>query len=377
MTTLRVIVDQMIPPVQGDLGAYSRDLARALIRTAPRGCDVEAIIAAHGDDEVADVRKRLGGLSGLHKTTLRRRELSAAWQLGVASPQVSTGLIHSPTLLAPLVKHDVDHGTQITVTLHDLLPWTQPKSLTPATVSGQKALLKRALKHADALVVPTHALANQLSDIADFGQRVRVIPGAAPSTLRLPVNPDQRAKELGLPPDYIVAMGSLEPRRGIIELITAMARSNAPDLPLLIIGPETWGDVTIEGTADEAGVSEGRVAGLGELADADKALVLSRASALVVPSVGEGFGMPLVEAFTFGTPVIHSDDPALVETAGGAGYVVEAEGKGYADRLAEAMSAVLSDGSQRDRLRVLSHDRARAFTWADSASLLWTLHSDL
>lgn len=377
MTTLRMVIDQMIPPVQGYLGSYTRDLAKGLVRVAPKGCNVEGIIASHGEEAIAEVRRRLGGLGGLHKTTLRRRELATAWQLGVASPQVSTGLIHSPTLLAPLVRHEIESGTQITVTLHDVLPWTHPKSLTPATVASQKTLLKRALKHADALVVPTHALAEELGGIADFGERVRVIPGAAPSTLRLPVNPDARAKELGLPAQYLLAMGTLEPRRGLVDLITAMSRPNAPDVPLLIIGPESWGDVTVAGAADEAGVAEGRVAGLGELADADVALVLSRATALIVPSVGEGFGMPLVEAFTFGTPVIHSDDPALVETAAGAGYLVEAEGKGYADRLAEAIALVLSDEELRRRLEVQSQDRAHAFSWQDSANLLWTLHSEI
>ncbi|WP_245836340.1 glycosyltransferase family 4 protein [Paramicrobacterium agarici] len=367
----------MVPPVRGDLGSYTRDLTRALIRHAPSGCDVEGVVAAHDDELAEHVRNRLGGLARLTPTALRRRELSAAWQMGVGGSSLATGLLHSPTLLAPLVKHDRDGGSQTTVTVHDILPWTHPKSFTPTTVALQKALLKRAKKYADAVVVPTHAVADQLAELADFGDRVRVVAGAAPSTLRLPIVPEQRALELGLPPQYIVAKGSLDPRHGIIDLISAMALPTAPDIPLLIIGPETWGELTIESVADEAGVAEGRVAGLGQLSDADLALVLSRATAFVFPSVGEGFGLPLVEAFTFGTPVIHSDDPAILETAGGYGHVVEAEGQGYPERLAEAIGQVVEDDELRNRLTILSQDRGHSFSWGSAAEAIWSLHADL
>lgn len=377
MVTMRVVVDDMVPPVRGDLGSYTRDLTRALIRHAPSGCDVEGVMAAHDDEDVAAVTTRLGGLARLTPTTLRRRELSAAWQMGVGAASWATGLVHSPTLLAPLVKHDPDAGSQTTVTVHDTLPWTHPKSFTPTTIALQKALLKRARKHADAVVVPTHAVAERLNDIADFGDRVRVVAGAAPSSLRLPVVPEQRALELGLPPQYIIAKGSLDPRHGIVDLISAMALPSAPDIPLLIIGPESWGELTIETVADEAGVPEGRVAGLGQLSDADLALVLSRATAFVFPSVGEGFGLPLVEAFTFGAPVIHSDDSALLETAGGSGLVVEADGPGHPERLAEAVSRVVEDAELRERLTILSQDRGHSFSWSSAAESIWALHADL
>ncbi|WP_246087570.1 glycosyltransferase family 4 protein [Paramicrobacterium agarici] len=367
----------MVPPVRGDLGSYTRDLTRALIRHAPSGCDVEGVMAAHDDELTEHVRNRLGGLARLTPTAFRRRELSAAWQMGVGGSSLAAGLLHSPTLLAPLVKHDRDGGSQTTVTVHDTLPWAHPKSFTPTTVALQKALLKRAKKYADAIVVPTHAVADQLAEIADFGDRVRVVAGAAPSTLRLPIVPEQRALELGLPPQYIVAKGSLDPRHGIVDLISAMALPTAPDIPLLIIGPETWGELTIESVADEAGVPEGRVAGLGQLSDADLALVLSRATAFVFPSVGEGFGLPLVEAFTFGTPVIHSDDPAILETAGGYGHVVEAEGQGYPERLAEAIGQVVEDDELRNRLTILSQDRGHSFSWGSAAEAIWSLHADL
>ena len=121
---------------------------------------------------------------------------------------------------------------------------------------------------------------------------------------------------------------------------------------------------------------------LGRLDDADLAVVLDRATLFVYPSLAEGFGLPIVEAFKFGLPVIHSDDPALVEVAAGASLVVErpaapTDDAAYTDRLAAAIGRVLSDGELSARLGVLASDRARAFSWRDSAERVWQLHADL
>jgi len=76
--------------------------------------------------------------------------------------------------------------------------------------------------------------------------------------------------------------------------------------------------------------------------------------------------------------VIHSDDPALVEVAAGAGLVVARDSpEGYAERLADAIGRVLTDPALAERLGVSAADRARAFSWRDSAERVWQLHADL
>lgn len=96
--------------------------------------------------------------------------------------------------------------------------------------------------------------------------------------------------------------------------------------------------------ADEQGLDETRVRALGVLSDADLAVVLSRATLFVYPSIAEGFGLPVLEAMHFGVPVVHSDDPALMEVAADAGVAVErTDAKNYPERLALAMSSVLAD----------------------------------
>jgi glycosyltransferase involved in cell wall biosynthesis len=382
MTTLRVIVDELIGDAPGGMRRYTEELTRQLIATAPPGCEVEAIVSNVPDEQVERIRSLLPGVTTVTRLPLARRELALAWQSGIAVGG-PPGMLHAPTLLAPLRKHDQhDQAQQIAVTIHDALAWTHPDSLGTATTLWTKAMAKRARKHADAVVVPTHAVADRLAEVLDFGDRIRVIGGAPATTLRLPPDAEERAERLGLPERYAFTLGTVEPRKGIAPLIRAVARPEAQGIPLLIAGPDRVGERSATGVAAAAGLPEDRVRPLGRLEDADLAVALDRAALFVYPSLAEGFGLPIVEAFKFGKPVIHSDDPALVEVAAGSSLVVERqtgpddEG-GYAERLGAAIGRLLTDTELAARLGVLASDRARAFSWRDSAERVWQLHADL
>ncbi|WP_374007773.1 glycosyltransferase family 4 protein [Leifsonia sp. LS-T14] len=382
MTTLRVIVDELVTDEPGGSRRYTEELTRQLIATAPRDCDVEAIVSAVSDEQLQVLRDRLPGIGAITRLPLAHRELALAWQSGVAVGG-PPGMLHAPTLLAPLRRHTrLDDPQQIAVTIHDTLAWTHPEALGTGATLWTKAMAKRARKHADAVVVPTHAVADRLAEVIDFGDRVRVIGGAPATSLRLPPDADERADRLGLPERYALTLGTVEPRKGLTPLIRAIARPEAQGIPLLIAGPDRVGERSATGVAAAAGLPEDRVRPLGVLADADLAVVLDRATLFVYPSLAEGFGLPIVEAFKFGLPVIHSDDPALVEVAAGASLLVERpagadDDAAYSERLAAAIGRVLSDGELAARLGVLASDRARAFSWRDSAERVWQLHADL
>jgi glycosyltransferase involved in cell wall biosynthesis len=390
MITLRVVVDQMVAPVPGSLGRYTEELTKALTETAPKDCAVEGIVSSSPHDQYEYLEAALPGLASMYKTTLSRRELARAWQLGVTTSP-GPGMIHAPGLLAPLRKHDIlNDDTQVAVTVHDVLAWTHPETLTPTTVAWTKGMLKRARKHADAVVVPSHAVADQLAHIVDFGDRVRVIGMGVSSGLRLPsgsLDPrsvdgealtSAHATALGLPSEYILTAGSLEPRKAITSLISALGMPGAPDLPLIVLGPDSWGELDLASVADEAGLAPDRVRAMSNLTDGELAVVLARASVFVYPSLDEGFGLPIIQAFHFGTPVIHSDAPALLETGGEAGFVVARDdAAGYPERLRDALTRVLGDTTLAGRLRIVGSDRAKAFSWRDSAERVWQLHADL
>jgi len=379
MTTLRVIVDQIVAPIPGGIGRYTEELTRELIRTAPKGCHVSGIVSSSPESDYELIEMVLPGLDGLFKSALARRELELAWQHGFTRLPGS-GMVHATGLFAPLFKHDrVNNvGEQIAVTIHDVIPWTNPAALSARRLGWYRAMVKRAHKYADAVVVPTHTVASQLAEIYDFGDRVRVIGGAVSSKLTLPVDPDARAERLELPERYILSVGTLQAHKGIAQLIQAMASPELDGHTLLIAGPEGSQGLDVAGIAAEAGLAEGRVRALGFLADADLAVALDRAAVFVFPSLAEGFGLPVIEAFHFGTPVVHSDDPAVLEVSAGAGLAVAREPAAtYATRLADTVGSLLADAALAQRMGFAGRDRARSFSWTDSAEKVWQLHADL
>jgi glycosyltransferase involved in cell wall biosynthesis len=374
-----VIVDQIVAPVPGGVGRYTEELTRALIATAPRGTDVVGIVSSSPEPDYERLQTLLPGMNGLHKTALTRRQLALAWQHGF-TPLPGKGMLHAPSLFAPLSRHDRTHNTgdQVVVTIHDVVPWTNPETLTPHGVRWHKALAQRALKYADAVVVDTHAVAAQLSEYLDFGDRVRVVSAAVSSHLVLPDDAEARAIELDLPERYVLSVGTLEPRKGIGALISALRDPALGDLPLIIVGPVGWGDLDVSALAAEAGLAEGRVRAVGYLSDQNLAVALHRATVFAFPSIAEGFGLPVLEAFSLGTPVVHSDDAAVSEVASGAGISVAREdAAGYPERLADAIASIANDEDLAERLSLQGLDRVKAFSWRSSAEKVWQLHADL
>lgn len=383
-STLQVVVDSLSDPKRAGVGRYTEELTRQLIAVAPPDCEVIGITSALSDDEADTVRMLLPGLTELSIMPLSRGKLRRAWQAGITSvPGTSmsnTGMIHAPSLLAPLAKHDRlnEVGTQTVVTIHDVNAWTHPEVLPGGRASWIKSMAKRARKFADAVVVPTHAVAGQLGDLMDFGDRIRVIGGAVSPKLVTPVDADTRAERLELPERYILTVGTLAPGKALDALIKSLAHPDSADLPLLIVGPSGWGELDVASVAADAGIDAGRVRTLGFLADADLAVAIDRATVFAYPSIAEGFGLPVVEAFSFGTPVVHSDAPAVVEVSAGAGIAVPGDdAAGYPERLAQAIASVANDAALAERLRFQGLDRSGAFSWQDSAEKVWQLHADL
>lgn len=379
MTTLNVIVDPMATGRSRGTGRYTEELTRQLIHVAPAGCDVAAIVSKIPAEEETKIRMLLPGIADIHQGRLPCSAREIAWRMGFGRMK-GRGMVHSTSLLAPLSKHDRlnNESDQVVVTIHNAVPWTRPETLPRSVATWQRAMTKRAYRFADSVVVPSHAVAAQLSERFNFGDRLRVIGGAVSSKLHVPPDADARAARFNLPERYILSVGSLKPRKGLKELISSLAHPDAADLPLLIVGPDSWDGVSVASVAAEAGLPEGRVRTLGFLADADLAVVLDRATVFVFPSLAEGFGLPVIEAFHFGTPVVHSDDPAVLEVAAGAGITVErADEEGYPGRLAAAVASVAHNPRLAERLKFTGLDRAGAFSWRDSAQKVWQLHADL
>jgi glycosyltransferase involved in cell wall biosynthesis len=361
VTTLRVIVEDIVAPPVGEVAGYARALTRSLIETAPPGAVVEGVIAASPEDDYATIATELPGLGRLAKSALAHNELRAGWRSGVVG-LMGGGMMHAPSLLAPLYRHDRLNkpGEQLVVTVHDALAWTVPGALASSTASWTRAMGKRAERHADAIVVPSHAVAAELTEIFNLGERVRVIPGA-PRLWPTRSEPG----ELELPERYVVAVARPGAHDEYREFAAAFARLDVGPLQLIVpagIGaPEAdeqlrvWSDPTP--TAQRA--------------------LLAGARVYVDPVPVEGGAGWLLEAFASGAPAVHASTPGLTEQSAGSSIGVAVEGEDFTGLMAEAVEAVLTDLQLAERLRIAGLDRARAFSWRDTAEKVWQLHADL
>ncbi len=345
-----VVLEQCLAPVPGGTGRYSREIALALAAAAPPGSDVVGLTATH--------RARLDLPFPVRRLPVPRRGLVLAWERGVPLP-LPGDLVHAPTPLHP------PNGRRV-VTVHDAVPWTHPQTLTPRGVAWHRAMVDRAARTADLLVVPTQAVADELARHVPV-REVRVVGEGVSTDLALPADAEERAAALVLPPRFLLTVSTLEPRKGLDLLVRALA--DVPDAPpLLCAGQVGWGDGRVRELADELGVD---VRLLGRVSDPDLAVLLHRAAALVVPSLAEGFGLPLLEGMAAGTPVLISDAPALVEVAGGAALSVP-----HTD-LVDGLRQVLDDTSLRERLRAAGPARAATYTWANAARTLWDAYAEV
>ncbi|MDP3711117.1 MAG: glycosyltransferase family 1 protein [Mycobacteriales bacterium] len=349
-----LLLEQLLAPVPGGTGRYSREIGAALARTG--AVEVDGWVAAHRDTTAAEV----DGVGGPHRLRLPRRPLVAAWERGTG-PGVPCDVVHAPTPLAPPRRR-----TPLVVTVHDAVPWTHPSTLTPRGVRWHRRVVERAARDADLVVVPTHAVAAELRHHVRIApDRLLVVGEGVSGELDLPPDADARAAAMDLPERFLLTVATLEPRKGLADLVRALADRAAPDVPLLCVGQPGWGDLASpEELAAQVGLPPGRVRSLGRVPDADLAVLLRRATALVVPSRAEGFGLPLLEAMAVGTPVVASRAPSLVEVAGGAAVHVDVAG------LPLALREVVEDDAVRSRLRLAGPARAAAFTWDGAARLL-------
>jgi glycosyltransferase involved in cell wall biosynthesis len=351
-----VVVEQLLAPVPGGTGRYSRELTAALAAGAPTGAGVAGWTAWHRDPTAA----RIAGMTGPRRLALPRRPLAEAWRHG-RGPAPRGDVVHAPTLLLPPRRR-----SPLVATIHDAVPWTHPETLTTRGAAWHRAMGERAAAQADVVLVPTRAVADALGAHLDL-RRVEVVgEGVAASVATAAPDADERARRLGLPDAYALVVGTLEPRKGLDVAVAATARPGWPDgLSLVLVGPTGWGELALP--ADGAD----RVLRLGRLSEADLATAYARASVVLVPSRAEGFGLPVLEAMTHRVPVVISDAPALVEVAGGAALVAPV---GDADALASAVGQALAG---RDELVRAGTARAAAWTWEAAAATCWEIYAGL
>jgi glycosyltransferase involved in cell wall biosynthesis len=284
---------------------------------------------------------------------------------------------------------DVVHGTNYVVpptgwptvvTVHDCSPVTRPDLVHPV-VRAFVPVLRRAIARGAWVHTPSQFVADQVVDLlgAPAG-RVRAIPHGAPPPLPTREVLDATAWPAGLEVlagrRYVVALGTREPRKNLATLVNAFAHVGAahPDVLLALVGPPGADDDAIATAVRTLPPAvRDRVIVHGYVDDDGRARLLADATALVYPSLDEGFGLPLLEAMAAGVPAVVGRVGAVPEVAGDAALLVDPVD---VDALAAAIVRLLVDEPLRNDLVARGHTRAARYTWAGTAAAMVDLYRD-
>jgi len=175
------------------------------------------------------------------------------------------------------------------------------------------------------------------------------------------------ASRFQLAPGYVLAVGSLEPRKNLARLLAAHAQLDArvrQARPLVVVGGGGWRNGELE-QALAAASADGAVRRLGQVADDDLVDLYCGAALFAYPSLAEGFGLPVLEAMACGTPVLSSSGSSLPEVAGDAALLIAPED---VSAIRDGLVWLLADDGERARLATAGAARAARFSWDDAAA---------
>lgn len=302
---------------------------------------------------------------------------------------VRTTLPHTPliriplTLSAELRKHPVDvlHvqftappacPCPVVVSIHDLSFEHLPQTFKRRSRTQLRLTVRHSARRAARIIaLSEHTRADIIETYGISGDRVHAIPLAAPAHFA-PVHDNRELQRVrhtyGIDGEYILSVGSLQPRKNLARLVKAYASlrdSNPADkLPkLVLVGKRAWlYDETLR-ALDETGVKDSVVL-TGYVPQTDLPALYSGTICFVYPSYFEGFGLPPLEAMKCGAPVIVGNKTSLPEVVGKAALTVDPYDVGA---IAGAIKQVLDDPSLRKELIDKGKKRADEFDWRDTA----------
>ena len=340
----------------------------------PGGTGVAALRIAEALGPHNDVR--LMGVAGRH-----RRLPPEPWvpeipvaQLPIASPwlyetwlrmqwpkvEVATGpvdIAHATTLIP------CPTDAKLVVTLHDLAFLHDPKQFTRHGVRVFRNSLQQIRQRADVVLCCSQATMDDCVSAGIGADRLRLVPLGVETT-RASAEEIARVRAAhGLPNEYLLFVGTVEPRKNLRRLVAALDLLGDSVPPLVVAGAEGWG---------ETGVAEGeRVRFLGFVPSTDLAGLYGGASVFCYPSEREGYGLPVLEAMAQGVPVVTSRGTATEETAGTAAVLVDPK-----DPI-DIARGIEESGHRRKELHAKGLARAQHRSWSTTADLTAAVYREL
>lgn len=364
---MRIGIDFTPAITQGaGIGRYTRNLVAALARldTADRFAlfSVERPIPGREFPKAPNIHTRVVNVSNRYMTYLWHR-------LRVPIPaELFTGpvdVFHGPDFVLPPVLR-----ARRVVTIYDLAFLTNPECAMPSLAAYLSNVVPRAAHAADRIIAISQATANDITErLAIPPEKIAIAyPGLDP---RFTPDRDEAAIEAlrakyGIERPSILAVSTIEPRKNYERLIAAFAQvRHEPDGPrmLVIAGRKGWLYDGVFEAVEKHRVGD-HVKFLDYVSDAELPLLYKAADVLAMPSISEGFGIPVAEAMASGTPVVCSTGGSLPEIAGDAALTADPYD---VEGIAAALLRLTRDGTLREMLVRRGLERVKAFDWDLSA----------
>jgi glycosyltransferase involved in cell wall biosynthesis len=311
-------------------------------------------------ERLAAVARRPGLVpEGIEEVVLPARSQIArmAYGLPKALRRLSPALAHFNYVLPPAYR-----GPAV-VTVHDLSFEPHPSLMSRRDRFFFRTLVPRSARRADRVLTVSERTKRDLVEHYGIAEnKIVVTPNGVDPIFR----PGGGAPER---PPYALFVGGIQPRKDPLSAIEALGLLNG-DLGLVLVGAEKRGGDEVRSAIRRLGLEQ-RVELTGHLEHEELAALYRGAACLVFPSRYEGFGLPVLEAMASGTPVVATAAGAVPEVAGDAAVLVEPDNHAA---LAAGIERALTD---RDRLVAAGLERARLFSWAETARLTLAAYREL
>jgi len=361
------------------IGRYATSLTRALLREAVgRDKDCTFVIFT-GPQTSQDALKGCQGAYYQHDVPFKSSLLRSLISLPLALRREHIDVLHGLDHIGiPLV----GRYSRYVATIHHVIPLLFPHLFTVKHRWVIRVALARIAQQAERIIVPSHAVREDVEHYLRVPtDRLVVIPeGCDPRFV--PTTDFSRLSQVqrrySLPAQYILFLGTLEPRKNLPTLLQAFAylwqrKAIDPAWRLVLAGARGWREESIFRTIKSLKL-EDAVCLPGFIAEQDLPDVYRGAALFVFPSLYEGFGLPVVEAMGSGVPVITSNTSALPEVAGDAALLIDPHD---VDSLAEAMQQMLRDEDLRAHLREKGLKQVQKFSWEVAARRTLELYVDI
>jgi glycosyltransferase involved in cell wall biosynthesis len=365
---LRIAVDAM--PLIGERTGIGHVTSQLLSGLVARN-DVSAVGYAVSRTGHRALRGRLPAGARAATRWMPARLAMTMWQrMGWPRIEHWTGpvdIVHATNFVAPPAR------APVVLTVHDLVFVRHPDLCRAETVRYYEPFVPRAIERGATVHV-----------VSDFvGQEVREVYGISPDRVERvyfgitarPGGDADAGRRLAGAERYIIALGTIEPRKNLPRLVRAfdVVAARDPDIHLVIAGPDGWGVEEFDGACASARASD-RIVRAGYVSDEQRWDLLSGATVLAYPSLYEGFGHPPLEAMACGIPVVASATASLPEVLGNAAVFVDPL---EVDDIAAGLERVLSDVELRAKLIDLGKDQVARYTWPSAIDQMVALYQRL